>query len=204
MIPVQKKVEPSNFDTLVRQPGMKFLRSNPSPTSKDWKTHRYWKNVSDEICSAYNQTCSYLGEWISKPGSIDHFIPKSRQPNLAYEWDNYRLCDPKINNYKGDNDVADPFGIKVGWFVLDLPSCLIKPGTGLSREEEQLVQKTIDILKLNDNDDFVQSRCDILVFYSREEVTFNFLTARYPFIASELQRQGIVETVKTMFKSLIS
>lgn len=202
MIPVQKRPEPKDFDLKVRQPGVTFLAKTAKPTIKDWEKHRYWKKVLADMYDSYAGICSYSGERISRPGSIDHFIPKWRSPNLAYEWDNYRLSSPKLNNYKADKEgIADPFVINYGWFVLDFPSCLIKPGPGLSTFEEQLVHQTINILKLNAYDDFVQNRCNILVFYSCGDVSFNFLKNQYPFIASELERQDLVEKVKEMFKS---
>ena len=201
MIPVPRQPEPNDFDRLVRKPGMEFLRTTPIPSNKDWKHNRYWKDASAELYTAYKGICSYSGEWISRPGSVDHFIPKRRNPKLAYEWDNYRLSSPKLNNYKGDKEgIADPFVIRSGWFTLDFPSCLIKPGIGLSSAEKRLVQYTIDVLKLNDDDDLVQNRCNILVYYALDDVSFKYLRDHYPFIAAELERQGIVITVKEMFR----
>ncbi|MEW5816718.1 MAG: hypothetical protein AB1798_15160 [Spirochaetota bacterium] len=200
MIPITRQPEPKNFDRLVRKPGKKFLRNTPNPTNKDWKNNRYWQAVTVELYNAYKGICSYSGEWISRPGSVDHFIPKRRNPYLAYEWDNYRLSSPKLNNYKGDKEgITDPFAIDFGWFVLEFPSCLIKPGLGLSTDEKRMVQYTIDVLKLNDGDDLVQNRCNILVYYAHGDISFKFLSERYKFIAAELQRQGLVETAKDMF-----
>lgn len=204
MMLVHRRPETTNFDTLVRQPGIAFLRTKPVPTKKDWDRNRYWRYISNELYSAYNSTCAYLGEWIPTPGSIDHFIPKTVNPSLAYEWDNYRLSSQKMNNNKGSNvNIVDPFLVRPGGFILDLPSCLIHAGPGLSTIETQLIQNTIDILKLNDDDNLVQNRCNILVFYSQGDLSITFLRKRYPYIASELERQGIVETVKTMFRPLI-
>jgi len=201
MIQVAQQPEPPNFDALVRQPGTRFLAVNPHPTRDEWKGRDYWRHISDQLYSVYKGICAYLGEWFSKPAkSVDHFIPKSVAPTLAYEWGNYRLTSTLINNYKdNDTNIVDPFTVQLGWFVLDLPSCLIKPGTSLSSSIMSMVTNTINVLKLNDNDDLVQNRCNILKEYANGDVAFIFLRNHYPYIAAELERQGAVETVKSMF-----
>lgn len=94
------------------------------------------------------------------PGSVDHFVPKSRRPDLAYEWSNYRLALPQVNSYKGDStDVIDPFVVHEGWFVLDFPSCLVRPALALPSATTEQIEKTVQVLKLNDADHFVQERC---------------------------------------------
>ncbi len=206
MIRVRKQPEPQRFDTSVRIRGNAFLgRLGRQPTGKDWKNHNYWKEISDEMYDIYDGMCAYSGQWISNnDDSIDHFFPKSRYPDLAYEWDNYRLCLQKLNNNKADNEgIADPFDIVEGDFVLDIPSCYIKPGNGLSPGKVKMIEKTIDILKLNDDSNFVSGRANILTDYANDQITIDFLRKRYPFIASEIERQNIMESVKAMFKRSI-
>jgi hypothetical protein len=202
MIPVIKQDEPANFDKDVRQPGKRFLAVHPNPKSRDFKS--LWNQVSADMYRLYNGICAYTGEWFSTTQtavSIDHFIPKSFAPHLAYEWDNYRLTIQKINGYKADKTgLIDPFEVQIGWFVLDIPSCIIKPNDSLPNSEHAKVQYTIEVLKLNDDDAFVQRRCDIIMDYVRKDIAFNFMQRKYPYIACELQRQNLIDTVGQYFK----
>jgi len=128
-------------------------------------------------------------------------MPKSRYPQLAYEWDNYRLALPRINNHKGDStDVIDPFIVQSGWFVMDFPSCLFKAGHGLPRLRVEQINKSIKVLKLNDDDCLVQERANIMFDFAKGDITLAFLKRRYPFLASEIVRQGIETTAYTLFK----
>ena len=206
MIPVTPQAEPLSFNTNVRQPGNIFLSACPTPNHKDWNKHSYWQKASDDLYRAYGGICAYTCEWFSRTStssSVDHFLPKSSYPNLAYEWSNYRLTTQKANGNKGNAvGIADPFTISSGRFVLDLPSCLIKPGAGLSPADYSMIERTINILKLNDDDEYVQSRCDIILYYIKGDISLNYMWDKYPFIAHELTRQNLLEDVKVMFKAL--
>jgi hypothetical protein len=191
LIQVNKKPEPADFDSKVRQPGLRYLVSRIAP---DFKTRgcNYWNGVKEDLYEAYGRVCAYSCFYIVTDCSVDHFIPKSQRPDLAYEWDNYRLASQRINcNKSNSTDVIDPFIVKNGWFILDFPSCLVKAGSGLSKMLVIQIQKTIHELKINEDDSFVQERCELMVSYSNEEIKLPFLQKRYPFIASEILRQKI-------------
>jgi hypothetical protein len=199
VIPVSRQPEPSNFDRNVRQPGQRYLAGNPSPKFKG--RCKYWTNTTKELNAAYKQMCAYSSMHLATPGTVDHFIPKSRCPKLAYEWDNYRLASQRMNTHKGDSrDVIDPFVVQPGWFVMDFPSCIIKAGPGLPRLRVKQITKTIKALKLNDDDYLVQGRCNMMLHFAKGEITLSFLEQRYPFLASEIVRQGIETTAHTLFK----
>ena len=205
MIPVVMQPEPDNFDIDVRQPGKSILSTNPTISDSFWKRHSYWGRISKDLYNLYRGICAYTGEWFPRTttrASLDHFIPKSIAPSLAYEWSNYRLTTQKVNeNKKGHTIIADPFEVRSGWFVLSLPGCYIVPGENLSSDEHFLVEQTINILKLN-NDDSAQSRCDIILDYINGYVNLDFLQSKYPYIAHELTRQNMLDDVKAMFKPL--
>jgi len=135
-------------------------------------------------------------------GSIDHFLPKSRRCDLAYEWSNYRLATHRVNLHKSDSlDVLDPFQIQPGWFVLDFPSCLVVPGPGLSPDLTSKIRYSIEVLKLNIDDSFVQERCDLMVEFSIGGVALPYLKRRYPFLAMEIERQNIQARVQDIFRT---
>ena len=199
MIPVRQEPEYAAFDAEVRQPGIRFLRGNPSPTSRDFQRHNYWRHAKHELLRAYFH-CAYTSlRVIGAAVSVDHFLPKVKYPKLAYEWDNYRLARPKLNQSKGDSeDVLDPFFVRCGWFFLDLPSCLIHPGDSLRRSRRNDVKATIRVLRLNSSD-LTDERSRWLVDVAMNRISFNYLRRQYPFLASEIERQGIKGQLGTLF-----
>ena len=200
MIPVVPAPEPVDFDVKVRQPGVAFLQSNPSPSSKDWRRHGYWRRAIGDLLAAYTSICSYSGSWTksSAPGasptihdsSVDHFVPKSKAANQAYDWDNFRLSRARLNNRKSDyTDVLDPFTLPNGWFTMDFTSFLVRPSQGLPEESKKSVQATIDRLELNTDNDYVQERVGVVRGYCLGQVTSALLDSFWPFIAREMKMQ---------------
>ena len=200
MIPVTLQPEYPEFDAQVRQPGLKFLSKNPNPSAKGFKQHNYWSRAASNLHSAYSGLCAYTTMHLADTSSVDHFLPKKKYPYLAYEWDNYRLARQRINTQKGNTEeILDPFKIKIGWFVLDLPSCLIRPGDEIDPKIKKRVDSTINILRLNADDRLVQERCNWLVDLADGEITINFLDRHYPFLSTEVRRQGIKDNLKVIF-----
>lgn len=197
MIPVKQQPEPPNFENKVRSKGNAFLQTVPRP--KTWDSREYWRESLRDLHGAYNQVCSYSAQWIpwiEGSPTVDHFIPKSVKPELAYEWSNFRLSCLKMNARKRDfQDILDPFQITSGWFILDFPSLLIKASPDIDEQVKIQVRSTIKRLKLNDDDDCVKHRLDWLMRYCEKNITFDFLKETSPFIAYELERQNLVESI---------
>ena len=195
MIPVAAQPPPATFDAQVRNPGRAFLRHTPRPTKEEFDKHAYWARCLSDLRSAYNDICAYLACWIPTQASLDHFYPKTTHPAQAYEWSNYRLAHEKINNWKSHSTgVLDPFGIRAGSFVLDFASFFVHPADGLQPMLADPIRHTIRALRLND-DQFLKLRYNVVKDYSNRDITLQFLQRRYPFIAVELQRQGIVDSI---------
>ena len=203
MIRVQKKREYPGFDAEVRKPGLRFLKANPSPSSRDFRGNDYWRNATKELHRRYLR-CAYTSLRLigSNERSVDHFLPKSIYPNLAYEWCNYRLARRRLNNHKGDAvKVVDPFRVRSGWFVLSLPSCLMVPGGDLDKRTRRLVESTIKILKLNSDEALPVERCDLLTRWAVGKWSRARLQKHYPFLAHEITRQRIdQQQLRTYFK----
>jgi hypothetical protein len=195
LIPVALKPEPAEFNKKVRRPGND---ANP-------KVVPNWKWASAELYAAYQRVCAYSSMYLAFPhySSIDHFHPRSVRPDLEFEWKNFRLCQQRLNSYKTNKTgLIDPFEAELGWFVLDFPSCLVRPGLGLSEALTQKIDRTIHCLKLNLDDTFVQERCDIMVMFAQGSIGLQFLDQRYPFLAHEVRRQGLETTAGQVFKTL--
>jgi uncharacterized protein (TIGR02646 family) len=203
--PVTPQPEPVDFNPKVRVPGKKFLTNCPSPTTREYRGHHYWQEITGEIYEAYSGMCAYLCHWIPKDvarPTIDHYRPKVKYPNLAYEWSNLRLCSEKINSYKDEHeDVLDPFTLKADWFAIDFATYLIEPGAGLTQNNRTKVETTITRLRLNLDDNFVQQRCRVVGDYVDGGITLTHMDRKYPFIADELRRQDLTETIKQMYKT---
>lgn len=199
MIPIQAQPEPPDFSKKVREPGQKFLRISPYPIG--WNNREYWQRVLLDLYNVYNGICAYCAEWIpytTGDPTVDHFIPKSVQPQLAYEWNNYRLASLKFNGRKGDyQDVLDPFMLESDWFVLKFPSLQIEPNIVLSDHQARTVTNTINRLKLND-ELCIQSRWRWIRDYCLNEITLDYLRRNAPFITYELQRQGLLDSIPSI------
>ena len=203
MIPIKPQPEPDDFDQKVRKPGLAFLSKVPNPKTKDWKNRDYWRRSLRDLYDACNHICAYSAQWISRPeGSptVDHFLPKSAKPELAYEWHNFRLACLTLNNKKGTElDVIDPFELPVNSFILDFPSLIIKPNPELLYPLKERVISTINRLQLNDYDKCIDGRLEWLKTYYEDNSTFDSLKRKAPFIAYELERQGLAEVDKIAY-----
>ena len=204
MIPIQLQPEPPHFLERVQQPGHNFLAKKPNPTAKDWYTHNYWIRVVDDLYKAYSGICAYSCHWIppdTGSKSVEHFKPKKKYPHDAYRWENFRLVSGNLNGRKGDyEDVLDPFTLSEGWFALDFPSLLVHPGKNLLPAEEELVIKTINRLRLNDEGTCLQARINWVRDYITVPFPFSHLEKKAPFIASELKRQHMIETIRDIMR----
>ncbi len=201
MIPIEFQPEPFDFDQKVRLKGLAFLNQEPIPQT--WRNREYWRAAISDLCNSYNRICAYSAQWIplgEGTPTIDHFIPKSVAPNLAYEWSNFRLSSHLLNTRKSSfQDVLDPFTIQPGWFILDFGSLFIKAGNSLDVDIRQKVMNTIKRLKLNDEDSCLQSRLSWLEPFCQGQLTFAFLKEKAPFIAYELERQNLVDKIRFMY-----
>ena len=192
MIPVKPAPEPQDFDIAVRRPGAAFLARCPSPSGNQWKP--LWRKALPGAVSAYGDVCAYycfsIGTGTSGVAEIDHFLPKSKRPDLAYEWKNFRLASKWANTAKGDRSVLDPFSLRPDSFRIFFVTGEVVPSPDLSDEHASKCRETIDVLKLNrqelrkrrisDFDDFIHGK-----------IAIDHLQRESPFVAVEVKRLGI-------------
>jgi hypothetical protein len=191
VIPVKPQPEPVDFAANVRAPGQAFLRMTRRPTRQDYLGRQYWRACLQQLYNAYGKVCAYSSMWIPTGYTVDHFRPKQKYPNLAYEWSNYRLALDLVNNNKGDSEVVlDPFLVQNGWFILDSASLWIQPEPALGPAIKARVKTSIDVLKLN-HPRLVNYRFDILRGYIEGKQPLDSVEEKFPFIAAEIKRQGI-------------
>jgi uncharacterized protein (TIGR02646 family) len=196
MIPIVPQREPANFDTEVRQPGLRWLEEHgiavnePPPDSSELPT--YWRRTQKELWTAYQGVCAYLCiyfEWSLGAQSTDHFVAKSAHAGMAYEWANFRLSCMGMNRNKNKfDDILDPFEIAPETFHLNLVSGQIRPNPELSAEIQDKAKATIQRLKLNDPDT-CRMRAEHFSEYIRNDVSERKLRQLSPFVWFEAKRQ---------------
>lgn len=215
MIPVDPASEPASFKDHVRKRGevaIKRLLGQPvkargrKPTTtfareEDIPADKfpaYWtearkadsKSALDDLMDLYQQQCAYLAMRIERAtGSptVDHYVPKSKDWRLVYEWSNYRLSAACVNAKKGVLDVVDPFKVKPGWFELNLDTFEVVHGSLAPNGEHQRIDDTRTILNLRD---CLLQRGEYIRRYRDGKLDLSHLEYCAPFIAAELRRQG--------------
>ncbi len=141
-------------------------KKNPS----FWNWHQY-KNekvtsiLAENLSQLTKFHCSYCGVFPLKQNiggrSIDHFKPKSKFPELAYEWTNLFISCPDCQRNKGasfpyyqlvkPDEEAYEFDY---WFEIDwiINKNFVVPNKSRTQKEQEIAQETIDWLGLNNGD----------------------------------------------------
>ena len=199
MIPVTAAAEPATFDAKVRVPGNAWMAARGlaglAALPPKTKVKPYWTECLPDLLKAYDRVCAYASlriHPVTGAHSVEHFAPKSRAPDLAYEWDNYRLVCAKLNARKNNfTDVLDPFVLAAGTFELNVLDGSIAPSATLQPAGQLAAKETVERLNLDDSE-MQATRLGIIDQYLAAEFSSNFLRAESPFIWHELQRQGML------------
>lgn len=213
MIRVEREPEPAEFHDAVRAKGAAALLEligdprapkRPGPKRKKVADRiadipskalpAFWTDALPALRSAYGDRCAYLAMRIHPAtglATVDHLRPKTHAPWLAYEWANYRLAAHRVNTFKDDLPVLDPFEIQEGWFHLDLGNFRIEPSDLASALVRQEVDWTIRALRLNE-ETFRLCRQEYYDLYNGvgcDPLPLSWLQRECPFVARELARQ---------------
>ncbi len=165
------------------------------------KNYWYWQKYNSKkvehiltpiLSELTNFHCSYCGIFPLKQDvggrSIDHFKPKSKYPNLAFEWTNLFIACPVCQNIKGSKFPEDIEPLKFDnchydfdyWFEIDwtIDKNHIIPNKDRSKQEQEKAKETIDWLGLN-NGDKPESRFIELQKFNGSNIDINQWS--YPF-----------------------
>ena len=211
MIRVEQAAEPADFDSKVRQPGLRaiaemtgapglpkrrgrrraVIAASPDEIPAD-KFPSVWTEALPELIESYGRVCAYMGFYIERvtgAASVDHMLPKSADWQEIYEWRNYRLACSLMNSRKNVyRDVLDPFEIEDGWFRLELVGYQVIPAPDLPPDIREKVQATIDRLKLNDYE-CLKLREEYAQEFYCGDISQDRLRRRAPFLAREIERE---------------
>lgn len=199
MIPVAEQSEPADFDMNVRTRGLAHLNklgvSLDQPLPRKTEIEPYWRACLTDLHLAYSGICAYLGvhfERVMGGGSVDHFIAKSADAGLAYEWRNYRLACLTMNSRKREySDVLDPFYLAPDLFRLQLSTGHIYPNPHLAAAPMRLVEQTIERLGLDDTQ-CRDMRASWYQDYLEYGLPADYLKKKSPFVWYEANRQGLL------------
>ncbi len=196
---VAPQPEPAGFDAAVRRPGRRWLQRQaiplnaPPPEGVAFPPH--WRRCLDDLHRSYRGVCAYLCIFFERVGggvSVDHFVAKSRDAGLAYEWGNYRLACSTMNSRKRDFDeVLDPFEVVDGWFHLELVTGRLYPDPTLPAAWRLAVSDTIARLGLDDPA-CRELRARRYQEYLEFGLPADYLRRQSPLVWSEAARQGLL------------
>ena len=129
-----------------------YYRKNQGTKPSDSR----WRDFHDVLSDAFLGLCGYCEE--SDKGEVDHFRPKSRDPERVYEWSNWIFACHSCNNAKGNkwppSGFIDPCtsstaGRPENYFTFDTETGEILPRAGLSSGRRTKAVRMIDDLRLN-------------------------------------------------------
>ena len=201
MIRVIPQPEPDGFDKKVRKKGLQYLEKKglniDEPLPKGAQIAPYWRDCMAELYQAYSGICAYLAVHFERTiggGTVEHYAPKSRRVELAYEWNNYRLASSIMNARKNNfEDVLDPFETTTGWFHVELVCGRIYPDPELTGQLQKQVRQTITRLGLDDRNNR-EMRARHFQEYCEKLYPEEYLKRRSPLVWAEAHRQGLLGT----------
>lgn len=202
MIRVEPQPEPPDFDAKVRQPGLSALaelvgqpktieRRGPSRKKLAERVEDlapdalppFWRHCLPQLAEAYRRICAYSCHYVERTtghGTVDHFVPKSRDARMAYDWANYRFACGRMNARKGvAATVLDPFEVQDGWFQVELVRFQLRAAPGLPVELVARIDETIAILSLND-ETFLEDRAEACKGFGRGSTPWPTSSAGFP------------------------
>lgn len=204
MIQIPVYPEPNDFNAKVRVRGNAFLATTPHPTNSQWRSKEFWRHCHDQLYKLCGGICAYCASWTSRRSttrlgdntSVDHFLPKSHCPELAYEWSNFRLCRSKLNERKDDSlSIIDPCAINSNWFQIDFFTFRVGSNPSAPLYVRSRVDSSIAQLGLNDTG-YIKERMAVVKQYCVHGIPLSRLEKHYPFIAREMRRTDFDNTLK--------
>lgn len=125
-------------------------------------------------------------------GTVDHFVSWHEDPNLAYEWSNYRYASGWINSSKQNLTSAqllDPFDVGEDWFEILLPSLQLVATKTIPTKYRKRAQTMLTRLGLRDDERILRQRREWYRLYQEKKLTLDGLRELAPLIATAVEKQ---------------
>ena len=117
-----------------------------------------WRDFREELAARFHCICGYCEE--IERGEVDHFRPKSKFPELVYEWSNWvfacNACNSIFKKDKWPKDgYVDPCATSIqerpeNYFQFDLHTGELIPRSGLRGKRLKMARQTIGDINLNE------------------------------------------------------
>ena len=145
--------------------GLGEIREHYTPTWIEFYTNEVgtgpkdsrWRDFREDLGQRFLMHCGYC-EFTCR-GEVDHFRPKSRFPELVYDWSNWIFACHDCNQAKGNkwpvDGYVDPCSATASdgpeiYFTFDTESGEIVPSKGLDPDHFDKAKTMIEDLNLND------------------------------------------------------
>lgn len=184
MIPVAPVPEPSGFDERARRPGNAWLANNHG--SK--RPIDYWSSFRDVLADGFADRCGYTAMY-TPAGTVDHFRSYKTNPELAYEWANYRYAAAWINSAKKTSEVLDPYEVGEGWFEVLLPSLQLVATDKVPPERRALVERTLKGLPIAHDERVMKQRRGWYKLFREGDLSLEGLRKVAPLIAAAEEKR---------------
>lgn len=186
MIAVSPVPEPSGFDERARRPGNAWLAENPAAE----RPCDYWSPFRAVLADGFANRCGYTAMYVDE-GTVDHHLSFKTNPDLAYEWSNYRYVAHWINSKKKAGDVLDPYEVGEGWFKVLLPSLQLVRTDKVPPERRELVDRTLKGLGLVHDERVLRQRRRWYALYLEGKLSLEGLREMAPLIAAAVEKSLI-------------
>lgn len=137
------------------------------------RTYNDYKQARDDLIDRIGCTCSYCEMNISNMPEVEHVQPKSKNPALRSEWNNFLLSCKYCNTIKSDDNndrleylFPDEDNTAVAFNYL--PNNEVKRSDSLSDPEKVFADNTLNLMKLNRKFDTSGKRD--MRWFSRQQV----------------------------------
>jgi hypothetical protein len=187
MIPCQRVPEPKSFKAKAKLPGQAWLKANPSAA----RPKPLWGQFTPQLALGFQGLCGYAAMFDPTGGTVDHFISFKSRPDLAYEWDNYRLASGPLNASKQNADAAvlDPYEVREGWFEIILPSLQLRATPLVPAALREKAEFTLTRLQLRDGERVIRWRQAWYAMYQSGRLNIDGLRQVAPLIADAVVRE---------------
>lgn len=152
---VERSPEPPGLGNIRRRytpRWVKYYRDGDEKKPSDSK----WREFHEEVSGVVFSNCGYCEETCK--GDVDHFRPKSKFPQLVYEWSNWVLACPVCNQKKSNHwppmGYVDPCATSTparaeSYFAFDIKTGEILPKSTLATGRCRKAHRMIKDLGLN-------------------------------------------------------
>ena len=129
-------------------------------------------------------------------GTVDHLRSFNTNPELTYEWLNYRYAAAWINSAKKTGEVLDPYEVGEDWFEVLLPSLQLVATDKVPPERRALVERTLKHLPIAHDERVLKQRRCWYKLYSERKLSLAGLREVAPLVAAAEEKRLIAATAR--------